>query len=76
MDIGSGGTATLNVNTRVFSSIEIIFPSNDLLINFSSVTTEMFEKIKNNASQIQTLAKIRYTLLPKLMSGEVRTKGI
>ena len=35
----------------------------------------IFEKIKNNTSQIQTLSKTRDTLLPKLMSGEIRVKG-
>ena len=39
------------------------------LIEFNPV-----EKIKNNASQIQTLSKTRDTLLPKLMSGEERVQ--
>ena len=33
---------------------------------------ELYEKIDSNNSQIQTLEKLRDTLLPKLMSGEVR----
>ena len=32
----------------------------------------MNDKIIRNCQQIQTLAKLRDTLLPKLMSGEVR----
>ncbi len=71
-DIGSGGTATLNVNTGMFSKIEIILPTENLLINFSKMIAPFFEKIKNNATQIQTLTKTRDTLLPKLMSGQVR----
>lgn len=32
----------------------------------------MFEKIQNNQKQIKTLEQTRDTLLPKLMSGQVR----
>ena len=35
---------------------------------------EFYNKIKNNFIQIQTLTQLRDTLLPKLMSGEVRVK--
>jgi type I restriction enzyme S subunit len=34
----------------------------------------MMEKAKKNHWQIQTLQKLRDTLLPKLISGEVRVK--
>ena len=71
-DIGNGGTATLNVNTGIFSSIEMLFPENDLLVEFSNLVKPIFGKILYNVSQIQTLAKTRDTLLPKLMSGEIR----
>jgi type I restriction enzyme S subunit len=33
------------------------------------------EKLKSNEKQILTLTKLRDTLLPKLMSGEVRVKN-
>jgi type I restriction enzyme S subunit len=32
------------------------------------------KKIKSNSIQIRTLTRLRDTLLPKLMSGEVRVK--
>jgi len=74
-DIGSGGTATLNVNTGIFSNIEIIIPTNNLLVEFSNVVKSIFGKIFNNGNQINTLTKTRDTLLPKLMSGEKRVEG-
>jgi type I restriction enzyme S subunit len=42
------------------------------LDNFERAISPTFEKIKANQKQIQTLEKLRDTLLPKLMSGEVR----
>ena len=35
-----------------------------------------FQKIKTNMFQIRTLEELRDTLLPKLMSGEVRVPPI
>ena len=34
--------------------------------------SELYKKLSNNQSQIRTLSRLRDTLLPKLMSGEVR----
>jgi Restriction endonuclease S subunits len=42
----------------------------DKLLYFDSI----YEKVDANTSQIQTLEKLRDTLLPKLMSGEIRVK--
>jgi len=72
MDIGSGGTATLNVNTGTFSNIEIMIPCDDVLKEFSTTVFPTFEKILENCLQIQTLFKTRDTILPKLMSGLVK----
>ena len=74
-DIGSGGTATLNVNTGIFSNIEMIIPEMELLIEFSKLAKPIFDKMYNNTVQIQTLAKTRDTLLPKLMNGTIRVKN-
>ena len=71
-DLGSGGTATLNVNTSTFSNIEIVIPKEYKLKEFNKLVSPIFEKILSNVSQIQTLKKTRDTLLPKLMSGQLR----
>ena len=75
-DIGSGGTATLNVNTTSFSNIEIIIPDNIILKSYNNIASPIFEKVLDNYIQIQSLTKTRDTLLPKLMSGQVRVNNI
>jgi type I restriction enzyme S subunit len=45
-----------------------------LISKFEKWCTHMFTKIKSNQLQIRTLEQLRDTLLPKLMSGEVRVK--
>ena len=73
-DLGSGGTATLNVNTSTFSNIELVKPKEDIIKDFHKLSNPIFEKVLQNNTQIQTLTKTRDELLPKLMSGEIRVK--
>lgn len=70
--MASGGTTTLNLNTGNFSNIAIPYPGDALLENFHITVTPIFQKVFKNQAQIRTLEKLRDTLLPKLMSGEVR----
>jgi len=44
-------------------------------LEFENISDLYFQKIYNNQQQIRTLEKLRDTLLPKLMSGEVRVKS-
>ncbi|MCG3717775.1 restriction endonuclease subunit S [Aliarcobacter butzleri] len=46
----------------------------DLIQAFNEQSQAFFEKINQNKKQIQTLENLRDTLLPKLLSGEVRVK--
>jgi len=55
-------------------SIVFYAPPKDFLLKFNGVIHPYFEKIKNSMLQIRTLEKLRDTLLPKLMSGEVRVE--
>ena len=72
--MASGGTATYNLNTGNFSKILIQIPSDKVLKNFDEKVKLFFDKIYINQTQIETLTKLRDTLLPKLMSGEVKVK--
>lgn len=58
----------------LIKSIPIIIPSNEKLNAFNNQVNTWYEKINFNKQQINTLENIRDTLLPKLMSGEVRVK--
>ncbi len=72
--MASGGTATLNLNTGNFSKISVLFPGDNFLVGFQREVKPYFDRIFINQIQIRTLDKLRDTLLPKLMSGEVRIK--
>jgi type I restriction enzyme, S subunit len=68
------GSAQPKFNKTAFRDIQISFPSTDYLIEFENLIKSYFDKIDKNIAQIRTLSTLRETLLPKLMSGEVRVE--
>jgi len=71
-ELGSGGSATLNVNTTTFSNILIIDPETEIVKEFYRIITPLLLKIRTNMIENYTLSQIRDRLLPKLMSGKIR----
>lgn len=72
MLIGSGGSTTLNINTNVFSNIEILTPEESIINKFHELVSPFFNKILQIYRENQKLAALRDLLLPKLMSGEIK----
>ncbi|MGV3058825.1 restriction endonuclease subunit S [[Pasteurella] aerogenes] len=70
VDLASGGSATLNMNTTTFSKIEIIKPDNTLIFKFWEKVYDLFQAIFYNDLENERLQVIRDELLPKLLSGE------
>ncbi len=68
------GTVFGSISKGDFENLEIIIPEKRLVERFQSKTKPIDDKIILNCFQISTLEKLRDTLLPKLMSGEVRVK--
>jgi len=60
------------ITTNTFREQKIILPEKGKILFFEKELKYYFEKIYNNAIQIRTLSHMRDTLLPKLMSGEMR----
>ena len=69
------GAVQLKINQKNLMNFDILIPANEVLQSFNEFLQPIFEKVKNNSSQIQTLSKTRDALLPKLMSGGVRAYG-
>ena len=70
-NMGRGGTTTLNVNTKSFSNIRLLIPSEIALEQFHRVVEGLFKKIELNLHESRTLSLLRDTLLPRLMSGDL-----
>ena len=69
---GSTSSIAEAINSKIIKEIKIHVPDDELITSFQSLINPVFQKIRLNTLEIQTLEKLRDTLLPKLMSGEVR----
>jgi type I restriction enzyme, S subunit len=66
------GSVFQEISKASFKSLEFVIPPVEKLNYFNNEVDAVFNKIKSNNIQIRTLSQLRDTLLPKLMSGEVR----
>jgi type I restriction enzyme S subunit len=67
----SEGTVFGAINKANFEKLPIINPSHEILTAFEKIAGPIDEQIRANETQSRTLATLRDTLLPKLLSGEL-----
>jgi type I restriction enzyme S subunit len=67
-------SAVPGLNRDIALSTEIEIAPLEKLNRFNQFASTFINKLRENTTQIRTLAKLRDTLLPKLMSGEVRVE--
>jgi type I restriction enzyme S subunit len=65
----ANGTTFLEISKSNFKPMEVIIPPSKVLIKFIQQVEPLYAQIGNNEQQSRTLAQIRDSLLPKLMSG-------
>lgn len=68
----NSGSAVPSLNRNHVHGLEIKLPPKQLVQKYEKIAQEWMLKVKANIQQIQTIEQLRDTLLPKLMSGEVR----
>jgi len=68
------GGAQQHINRNDIKNTAIIKPDEVTYEKFMNLIKPIFDKISRNSFQIRTLEQLRDTLLPKLMSGEVRVR--
>ena len=65
----------VNLSTESIKDCDILIPLIDVQREKGGTIIKVYLKKEHNDYQIRTLSRLRDTLLPKLMSGEVRVKG-
>ena len=65
------GTTMQAINNKDTKLIEFVLPDDKTITQFNSIAKPMFKKIYYNNLEIKKLQRLRDTLLPKLMSGEI-----
>ncbi len=67
----SSGSARNFFKKGDFKKFPVLIPDRKILLKFENESVAMFQKISINIQDIDSLTKIRDTLLPKLISGEL-----
>ena len=71
MKIYSNGTTILHAGVSL-DYINLAIPNINILKKFSEIANVLFDKIVANILEINNLENIRDSMLPKLMSGQIR----
>ena len=65
------GTTFAEISKQNFRPIRVVLPPKELMSAFTAKVSPLYAQITANLHQSRTLATLRDTLLPKLLSGEL-----
>lgn len=68
----SAGTTRINLNAKVLGAFPVVLPDHAVASAFRETIDSLRSRVVDNVEQSRTLAALRNTLLPKLISGELR----
>jgi type I restriction enzyme S subunit len=68
------GSVFDTITTSTFKTINVLIPPKDVMDKIRDEIDVLFQNKKTNIKENQSLTKLRDTLLPKLISGELRLK--
>ncbi len=70
----SHGSVFQTITRDTFKSVQSVYPALPIADQFETTAEPLLQKILANRQESATLEKLRDTLLPKLISGELRIK--
>lgn len=70
--LGSTSSIATAVNSKIIKNMYILKPPFEVVKRFHSIVNPLFERIRRNIEENNRLASLRDTLLPRLMSGEIK----
>ena len=68
----AGGSTFAEISKKAFRPFEIVVPSQAIVAAYTETAGAIYDKIADGVMASNTLTKLRDTLLPKLISGELR----
>ena len=72
----AAGTTRVSLNARVLGLFPLVVPPNAVASAFAATVDALRERLVTSATEMQLLAGLRDTLLPKLVSGELRVNEL
>ena len=70
------GAVQPKISQANLRSIQVVIPPQKLLTDYNDQIAPLFALLRTNEEENKSLAALRDTLLPKLMSGEIDVSGI
>ncbi|MCD8376126.1 MAG: restriction endonuclease subunit S [Oscillospiraceae bacterium] len=74
--LGQSGSTIVNLNKAQFGKMKVLIPSVSAMSEFDITVSPLFELILANQHENISLAALRDSLLPKLMSGELDVSNL
>jgi type I restriction enzyme S subunit len=71
----ANGSTFLEISKKAFRPIPALVPPPEIVHAFMNIAGALFDRLIENERQAQTLALARKTLLPRLISGQLRANG-
>ena len=71
-NLGSTSSIATAVNSKTIKGMKLLIPPTSVIEDFSKTTKPLFDKIRDTLQESNRLASLRDTLLPRLMSGELK----
>jgi type I restriction enzyme S subunit len=68
----ASGTTFAEISKAAFRPIPAVSPSRELMTKFHEFVEPIYERVLCASKEVETLSDLRDTLLPKLISGELR----
>lgn len=70
------GAVQPKISQANLCSIQVVIPPVKLLTEYNSVVEPLFAQLRINNEEVKSLATLRDTLLPRLMSGEIDVSAV
>lgn len=70
------GSVFDTITRDTLSGVAVVYPTPSVVLAFEELISPLMERIKENLMQAQTLATLRDTLLPRLISGQLRIPDV
>lgn len=68
----ANGSTFMEISKKAFRPIPVVVPPRPVVERFMDTATVLFSRLAENEQQAQTLATLRGSLLPRLISGRLR----
>lgn len=66
------GTVFGSINKKDFQALPVVVPSEEVFRAFEAVVAPLDAAVENNEQKLRSLTQVRDTLLPRLISGQLR----